>query len=227
VLAYKFLQDGAVGPFSGFSWPEPAANEPGEWVSVVEPVAPCGPGIHACRTRDLPYWLNDELWEVELGGTVVEERRGLVAERGRLLRRLDRWPAAAVELARVCSLIARDTAVAILAAEGFSDETDTLAGATHVDVLRAGFESIGRSASGEHVSRTAAYAADIAAYASRGINGDAAWTSCTAYTTALLSGYAAAGDVTLARGHPAYAAERDRQADWLAERLGLPSESTA
>ena len=34
--------------------------------------APCRRGVHACRPGDLPYWLNRDLWEVELEGELAE-----------------------------------------------------------------------------------------------------------------------------------------------------------
>ena len=54
-------------------------------------VSRCVSGIHACRVEHLPYWLNWELWRVELGGKVVEGDTKLVAERGRLVDRIDAW----------------------------------------------------------------------------------------------------------------------------------------
>jgi hypothetical protein len=84
VIAYKFLDAGAVGPFTGFRWPVD------EWVEA-DGVDLCSEGIHACRVRDLPVWLGRELWEIELDGNVVEQELKLVAPRGRLLRRIDEW----------------------------------------------------------------------------------------------------------------------------------------
>jgi hypothetical protein len=86
--AYKFLRPGRIAPFSGFAWPE------GEWVEGEAPEL-CVQGVHACRPTDLPYWIVGELWEVELAGEVREEPRKLVGERGRLVRRIDAWDAAA------------------------------------------------------------------------------------------------------------------------------------
>ena len=40
---------------------------------------------------DLPLWLGRELYEIELGGEIVEERTKVVASRGRLVRRIDAW----------------------------------------------------------------------------------------------------------------------------------------
>lgn len=84
MIAYKFLADGAVSPFSGFRW------RADEWVDV-DAVEPCFTGIHACTAEQLPYWLGPELWEIELAGEIVRQARKLVAARGRLVRRLDGW----------------------------------------------------------------------------------------------------------------------------------------
>jgi hypothetical protein len=102
--AYKCLRPGRVGAFSGHSWPI------GEWVESGDAVL-CVRGVHACRLEDLPYWLMQELWEIELEGEVRKERRKLVAERGRLGRRVERWtPAAAVAFAEACAVRARERA---------------------------------------------------------------------------------------------------------------------
>jgi hypothetical protein len=96
VIAYKFLDEGAVGPFTGFRWPV------GDWVEA-KGVDPCLTGIHACRVRDLPVWLGRELWEIELDGDVLERERKLVAQRGRLTRRIDAWDEnAARDFGRFC-----------------------------------------------------------------------------------------------------------------------------
>jgi hypothetical protein len=89
VIAWKFTAPGAVGPFSRLSWPQPSGTTPGDW--VVAAVNPCSTGIHACGTSDLSYWLNSELWEVELDGDVIRAGHKIVAPRGRLLRRIETW----------------------------------------------------------------------------------------------------------------------------------------
>jgi hypothetical protein len=89
VIAYKLLEPGRVAPFSRVVWPEPS-----EWLEA-EAVDPCRSGIHACRADQLPPWLAlGELWEVELDDVVVDERK-VVARRGRLVRRVEAWDAAA------------------------------------------------------------------------------------------------------------------------------------
>jgi hypothetical protein len=164
MIAYKFLAPGAVGPFSGFAW-----GEPGRWVEADGEPAACRSGIHACRVEQLPYWLGEELWEIELDGEVVEAERKLVAARGRLRERLDSWPAAAAELAADCVARCRE-----------------LAGGDEV---------------------LAGYADDAALYESRGD------VPCVAYIAAHAAGRAG--------GPGGLTAERERQAAWIAERLGL------
>jgi hypothetical protein len=71
----------------------------------------CMRGIHACRTRDLPYWLTQELWEIELEGQVQQERRKLVADRGRLIQRVEAWNGvSAVSFAEDCASRAKEMA---------------------------------------------------------------------------------------------------------------------
>src|SRR5262249_3229698 len=90
--AYKFLRPGGVAPFTSYAWPLPQGEEPGAWVEV-ETVEPCRRGVHACTRDDLPYWFQDELWEVELDGEVQRVGHKLAARRGRLVRRVDAWNA--------------------------------------------------------------------------------------------------------------------------------------
>jgi hypothetical protein len=101
VIAYKFLRTDGRGVFTGFRWPLPDGG-PGAWVDAR--VEPCRSGVHACRAGDLPLWLGRVLYEVELDGTVVEERTKLVAARGRLLRRVPAWDdALREEYTRMCA----------------------------------------------------------------------------------------------------------------------------
>ena len=83
---FKFLAAGARGPVSGFRWPAP-----GTWVEVEGAIEPCVRGAHVCRVGDLPYWLHDELWEMELRGQVIEADDCLVAQSARLVRRFEAW----------------------------------------------------------------------------------------------------------------------------------------
>jgi hypothetical protein len=84
VIAYKVLEDDRVAPFTRFRWPV------GEWVEA-EAVEACRSGVHACRPRQLPYWLGRELWVIELDGQIVEHERKVIARLGRLLHRIPGW----------------------------------------------------------------------------------------------------------------------------------------
>lgn len=154
--AFKFLRDGARGRFSGHSWPTPRGPEPGAWVEVAGPLKACSQGIHACRQADLPYWLDDELWCIELEGEIVQSKTMVVARRGRLVERIHAWESTLrAELARYCC--ERTSAVAAQArvearsdaalAQRFADDVvalataGQLATAAYVSAVAARFSS--------------------------------------------------------------------------------------
>jgi hypothetical protein len=88
--AYKVLRDG-TSEFTGWRWPLPHAGQPAAWVQATGPIALCVNGIHASTPEQLPHWLGAELWEIELGGDVLEHEAALVASEGRLMRKVDAW----------------------------------------------------------------------------------------------------------------------------------------
>jgi hypothetical protein len=170
VKAFKFLAAGATGRFSRHSWSTPQGSEPGAWVEVTGSLRPCTQGIHACRKSDLAYWLDDELWCIELGGEIVHGKTMVVSRRGRLIERVGRWESALrSELARFCC--DRTTAAAAQAmaeahpeaalAQRFADDVVALAGlgqlatAAYVSAVAARFTS--------DLSAEQAYAAERAA----------------------------------------------------------------
>jgi hypothetical protein len=121
VIAYKFLRDGGTSPFTGFGWPSA-----GEWVEAGE-VEPCRSGIHACRVQDLPFWLGQELWEIELDGQVVQQERKMIAARGRLLRRVPGWNAELLDaFCAACRARTRLLVGAIPVLSGYVGDIDRL-----------------------------------------------------------------------------------------------------
>ncbi|HEY5676488.1 MAG TPA: hypothetical protein VIR81_06885, partial [Myxococcales bacterium] len=100
------LRAGSVAPFTGFVW------VPGAWVSGR---AAQGEGVHACRVAQLPWWVDDELWRIELGAPVVERATQLEAARGRLLQRVTAWQPQA--FAQACAARARAHALQAPSAE--------------------------------------------------------------------------------------------------------------
>src|SRR5712692_6504514 len=134
MLAWKFLAPGAIAPFTGIRWPQPEGSRISSWV---EGRAAPGQGVHACAVEDLPYWFDVELWEVELEGPVTRAARQLIARRGRLVSRVEDWPACQPEFTRACVERTRCRVVDALRAEGRRVEADRLAIQTDLDVLQS------------------------------------------------------------------------------------------
>ena len=131
MIAYKFLRAGGAGRFTGFRW------EPGSWVDAGA-ADPCRAGIHACRVRDLPIWLDDELWEIELDGEIVAGERKVVATRGRLTERIDRWtPELAREFGRFCARRTRERVGFLPFLSGFVADVDRFVAQDRIGI--AGF----------------------------------------------------------------------------------------
>jgi hypothetical protein len=98
VRAFKFTGRGAVGTFTGFTWPAPGA-----WVDVDGPLDPCRNGIHVCRPHELAHWLHEELWELDVDGDRIDGTDCLVVQRACLVRRVASWDSGGAErFARAC-----------------------------------------------------------------------------------------------------------------------------
>lgn len=109
MLAYKFLQPGARGPFSGFAWPAPAAGGPGAWVAATGGPVLCRTAVHGCLVQHLPWWIQEELWLTELVAPVTFVGHKLMAGRARLVQRVEGWdPATARAFAAACAGRASD-----------------------------------------------------------------------------------------------------------------------
>jgi hypothetical protein len=202
VNAYKFLRPGAIGPFSGFRWPTPRGSAPGPWVDADGAPIRCRCGVHACRLQDLPWWLAEELWEVELAGDVVAYPHKVAGHRGRLVRRVDGWTGAARrDYVHACAWRARDRALERLDAPA-------------AERLRA-------SATLEEVHSIALELAEANSHARIGLTiaADGAMTALSELPA--MGAYVAAHAARRAGGEAAMAAERRWQAAWLAERLAL------
>jgi hypothetical protein len=216
MIAFKFLRDGRVAPFSRVRWPAPAGGEPGAWVLRAGPGGVCAERVHACRIGDLPEWIDTELWTVELDGDVDVQCGKLVADRGRLLTPVDTWDtAAAAELATACALRARDAAIAVLGPGPQADSLHDHAGPHELLAATAALAS----ALGGDAARATAYAGDAARHATTAL-AQPATAPGHAATAAFIAAHAAA----LAAGDPGAAeSERAWQASWLADRLELAS----
>jgi hypothetical protein len=213
VFAFVFLAKGAVEPLSGFDWPTPRVGEPGVWVSRDTASSEALRGYPA---GDLPYWLDEELWNVELAGTLTERDHLLLAERARLLGIIDAWrDAAAWELVAACAQRVAYRAAAALRADGQGEAAVRLDGATDLADLELAGSSAAHHAG--PAGTLAGHVADICAYAR-----DAGVAAHGAGIAAKMSAYALAGEVDEPRQHDErLAEERAWQAAWLVDRLGL------
>jgi len=160
--ALKFLGAGAVGPFSGVAWPAPAPGaDAGAWVEAGGVLSLCRSGVHACRPADLPLWICEELWRVELDGDVRSAVGKVVAPRGRLVERVSAWDSkAADELAGACA--ARAAALGD-GAEGYATDA---AGCAREAARRDGAPAFAAAATCAYIAAHAAAeaAGDPAAY---------------------------------------------------------------
>lgn len=209
MIAYKFLREGRIGPFSGSAWPAP-----GEWLQAGGGRRACEARVHACRVRDLPEWMDHELWRVELGGDVAVDCGKLVADRGRLVERIAPWDVGLMaQYAEACTQRARDYALAFLATG--SPAHVALAACSDAEQIAAAVAALGPLDAREE--RAAGYAGDAARHVLGARSGPA-----TAPIHAAANGFIAAHAAAFAQ-QDVRAVERERawQADWIARRLAL------
>jgi hypothetical protein len=201
MMAYKFLQADRIGPFSGFRWPEP-----GVWVRATDDLAACRSGVHACRTQDLPWWLSEELWEIELEGQVRIEEHKIVVPAGRLRSRVERWKSTcAQEYAEACAWRARDRAVRALSRAEQLRAADELARCNTLDAVLSVTRRLAQGVRDGRIILT--------------IAGDGAFRALTGAPPT--GAYIAAHAALRVDGTAAYVAERAWQSRWLVERLCL------
>jgi hypothetical protein len=204
LIAYKFLCAGRVAPFTRHVWPEP-----GGWVTAGGSTDVCLNGVHACTPDDLPRWLDDELWEIELDGRIVTGEGKVAAERGRLVRRIHGWNAGtAGDFALACAMRARDHVLWALRQDGAAarEIAQPLSEAFNAGMILDAAQATDQTVRPESLTALG-YAADAASTA---LDGESATTA-----------YVAAHAAGVIRGDAASDAERAWQADWLSERLEL------
>jgi hypothetical protein len=200
MIAYKFLRSGRIGPFSAFQW------ERGVWVHAGGDLAVCRRGVHACRPGDLPWWLADELWEVELDGPVRVDQHKITAPAGRLRSHIEAWtPACAQKYADACAWRAHGRAVQVLARGGHRGAARELDACPTLDDALRTARQLAEAIPDGRISLT--------------IAGDGAWRALTG--AAPTAAYIAAHAAMRLDGAAGYAAERAWQSNWLIERLGL------
>jgi hypothetical protein len=239
----KFLDPGAIGPYSGFGWPKPRGSRPGKWVRV-DALVVCERGIHVCTWDQAPWWLRAEAWVIEVAGDVLDAGDKQVWSRGRLVRQAESWDRVAVVrfacdcAARVLSLfqerypdddrprkaIQAARAWARCPCERHANSVDAAAAAytaaanAAADAANAAYNAAADAANAAYAyaaaaAAYAAYAAARAAYVSYAAVGGASHLAYTPYTAAANAAYHAAYAVR--------AAARDAGGEhrWQARRL--------
>ena len=211
--AWKFLDEGSRGIFSGFVWPTSGVSgAPGPWVESHEVIA-CEQGVHACSVEQLAWWMSAQLWEIELAGPIVVNGPKMVAKRGRLIRLVDAWPALGPELAEWAVWRVRGYAVEVLTATGSSDAGAKLASATS-------FDDLGSTAAGIDLDPTSAEGVAVAQVTDS--VDDVANPIFACWDAARAAGHrASVADRSINSFKRAFAAERVLQSQWIADRLRL------
>jgi hypothetical protein len=212
--AWKFLDDRGQGMVSGFRWPVPrSAGGVGDWVEAGGPVEVCVCGIHACRIDDLAWWLSAQLWEMELAGEHLEDDHAVVAARGRLVRRVDQWPAVGEELAAWAIWRSRDRAADVMAGNNTGAAEEVRAAST--------LEELGDvvDALPQELDQPSGVA--VALVASQLKFPTNPVLACITGAQAAAHAAIVGASASQSDAKPAFALERTLQSRWLADRLGL------
>lgn len=207
-MYWKFLRVGATSPFTGFAWPMAGSA----WVQTAETDV-CRTGIHACRRADLPYWLSDELWGIELAEPVIHSVHKVVAAQARLRDRVESWnPETGRELAEACVARTAQHAADEFREAGLSEAAERLVGQP-LGALVGIADELAASFPGRRAER----AVELCRYVVDAVEGMPVYPSATiAYIAAR-----AANRRSGPPGSDLYAEEREWQAAWLINRLGL------
>ena len=200
MIAYKFLAAGSIGRFSGFRW------TPGAWVEAVRSAE--GWGVHACRPQDLSWWIDAELWRVELDGPTRERATQVEARRGRLLDRIEGWNEnARAAFGLNCVFQARDVSASALRTLGHAEIADRLVEPHTLPHLLEVASSL--QAPPGFAGEMFGYAHDAAA-------------AYTVRSNAAEASFMASVATAAARGDPSgFDEERRRESDWIARHVGI------
>jgi len=210
-MYWKFLRGGAHSPFTGFSW----ASRGGVWVTA-DAAELCIQGIHACRIADLPYWLSDELWEIELADPVREGEDKVVGSRARLVGRVVDWTEQMQrDLSEGCVRRTGLHAAEELRASGLSEEAAALEAGSLAEL-----SAVVVAIAGRLPGRASRAAVKLCGYLQDAIE------MVDVYPVATIA-YIAARAANQRSGPAAtnyYVLEREWQSGWLAENLRLAAD---
>jgi hypothetical protein len=200
---YKVLGKGGVSCNGGDAkWSIPHDGEPGDWMpEIIGELIPCKNGYHLCRTKDLVVWLNDEIYEAEFEGEIIESDDKVVVRKARLLRKLKTWDE------KTTRLFAAECAERVLHLyeEKYPDDNRP----------RLAIEASREYANGKISAAASAAASNSAWAAASAAKSNSAWTaSAWAAASAAKSNSAWA-----AASAAAWAADRDSEKAWQTKRF--------
>jgi len=210
---YKFLTEDNRGGYSGLDYTPylPKNGKPGKWLPKIpaDELVECDRGYHACKSDQLLSWLNVRLYEVKLGGKIIDGENKSLAQRIRFVRKIDTWND---KTARLYACWCAEQALPIYERDYPDDRRP-----------REAIEVAARYASGIATAEELAAAGAAAGAAARAAAGaaarDAAWAA--AWAAARAAARDAAWDAAWAA---ARAAARAAQSAKLVEILGLGRE---
>jgi hypothetical protein len=200
--ALKFLASERLAPFSRTRWPAPDAAD--RWISA-DNGRPGHAAVYACTVEQAPFWLNDELWIVELDGVIERTERKVSARRGRLVEPVTAWnERARVAFGESCLEVARTAAVEALR-ETQPEEANAFAERALDAALMKDAATLADTALDPSVRATCSYLA-VGLEVAR-------LPASAAFVAAVAVGHV--------RGPSGAAIERERQAAWLRDKLEL------
>lgn len=228
MILYKFLGRERVALYTGYEWPVD------EWVETGGPLDLCANGLHACNELNLPGWIDDELWLIELDGETETHDDVVVAQRARLVGRVDGWDEPAMR-AFAESAIWRLRDLIVLGLELHARDGRDLARARDLGDVQEAAVTLARA--GTRYADVLVLLADVVALA-RGLRPDqyestreddeadlptaGAIAANMAFVAAHASGRCAvAASDDAASYEVGFAEERKRQSEWFHEQLGL------
>ncbi|MBT9132469.1 MAG: hypothetical protein DDT33_00987 [Firmicutes bacterium] len=90
---YKVLEKGGVSCNGGnCEWKLPKGEEPGAWMPKIDNIIPCKKGYHLCRTEDIIFWLDEEIYTAEGRGEFIRHDNNKdVFQQARLIRKIVTW----------------------------------------------------------------------------------------------------------------------------------------
>ena len=228
MILYKFLGRDRVALYTGYEWPVD------EWVETDGPLDLCANGLHACNELNLPGWIDDELWLIELDGEIETHDDVVVAQRARLVRQVEGWNRQAID-GFTESAIWRLRDLIVLGLELHAREGRDLALATELGDVQRAAVTLARAET--RYADVLVLLADVVALA-RGLRPDQHESTPDLADPDLPTPGAIAANIGFVTAHAAgrcavaasddeasyevgFAEERKRQSEWFHTQLGL------